>query len=60
MLNYQDDPVRVVVGLGMPFEIMLPGIVGFIAGRFGVLAGVGFLGLAPILMLIVMPWPTKR
>ncbi len=56
----QSGTVRVVVGLGMPFEIVLPGIVGFIAGRFGVLAGVGFLGLAPILMLIVMPWPTKR
>ncbi len=52
--------VRVVVGLGTPFEILLPGIVGFIAGQFGVLAGVGFLGLAPVLMLIVMPWRTRR
>ena len=56
----QSGTVRVVVGLGMPFEIALPGIVGFIAGRFGVLAGVGFLGLAPLLMLMVMPWRTKR
>ncbi|MBV8694746.1 MAG: MFS transporter, partial [Ktedonobacteraceae bacterium] len=31
--------VRAVIGLGMPFEVALPGIVGLVASRFGVLAG---------------------
>lgn len=47
--------VRAVVSLGGPFEIALPGIVGFIAARFGLLAGLGLLGLAPILMLLLAP-----
>ncbi|HEX6483497.1 MAG TPA: MFS transporter [Ktedonobacteraceae bacterium] len=47
--------VRAVISLGQPFEIVLPGIVGLVASRFGVLAGVGLLGLAPVLVLIVMP-----
>lgn len=47
--------VRTVIGLGMPFEIALPGIVGLVASRFGVLAGVGLLGLAPLLVLIIVP-----
>jgi Na+/melibiose symporter-like transporter len=47
--------VRAVIGLGQPFEIALPGIVGLVASRFGVLAGVGLLGLAPLLVLILVP-----
>ena len=47
--------VRTVIGLGMPFEVVLPGIVGLVASRFGLLAGVGLLGLAPLLVLIVVP-----
>jgi len=47
--------VRAVVSLGGPFEIALPGIVGFIAGRFGLLAGLRLLGLAPLLMLLLVP-----
>ncbi len=47
--------VLAIIGLGTPFEIALPGIVGFIAGRFGLLAGLGFLGLAPIFMLLLIP-----
>lgn len=48
--------VRAVSSLGAPFEVALPAIVGFIAARFGLLAGVGFLGLAPVLMLLLLPW----
>lgn len=48
--------VRAVVSLGAPFEVVLPAIVGFVSGRFGVFAGVGLLGLAPILMLLLVPW----
>lgn len=51
--------VRAIAGLGAPFEVALPGIVGFIAGRFGVLAGVVFLGLAPVLVLLLIPWGAK-
>ena len=47
--------VRAVISLGQPFEIVLPGIVGLVASRFGVLAGLGLLGLAPVLVLILMP-----
>ena len=50
--------VRAVVSLGAPFDVALPGIVGLIAGRFGLLAGLGFLGLAPALMLLLIPWRT--
>ncbi|MBV9707934.1 MAG: MFS transporter, partial [Chloroflexi bacterium] len=47
--------VRAVIGLGMPFEVALPGIVGLVASRFGVLAGVALLGLAPLLILLIAP-----
>jgi MFS family permease len=52
--------VRAIGSLSAPFEVALPGIVGFIAGNFGLLAGVGFLGLAPVLMLILLPWRKKK
>jgi Na+/melibiose symporter-like transporter len=51
--------VRTVSSLGRPLEVALPGVVGFIAGRFGVLASVGFLGLAPVLILLLVPRPRK-
>lgn len=51
--------VRAVIGFGMPFEVALPGIVGLVAGRFGVLAGVGLLGTAPLLILLLAPWRTR-
>lgn len=47
--------VRAVYALGSPFEVALPGIVGFLAGRFGLLAGLGFLGISPMLILLAMP-----
>lgn len=52
--------VRAVASLGAPFEVALPGIVGFISGHFGLLAGVGFLGLAPVLMLLLFPWRRNK
>jgi MFS family permease len=47
--------VLAVISLGGPFEIALPGIIGFVAARFGLLAGLGLLGLAPLLMLLLAP-----
>ena len=48
--------IRAIIGgLGQPFEIVLPGIVGLIAGRFGLLASLGFLGIAPVLFLLLAP-----
>ncbi len=47
--------VCAVIRLGAPFEVALPGLVGIVAGRFGALAGVGLLGLAPVLMLLLVP-----
>ncbi len=51
--------VRTVISLGAPFKVALPGIVGFVAGRFGVLAGIELLGLAPILVLLLVPKRSK-
>jgi MFS family permease len=47
--------VRAVTSLGQPFEIVLPGIAGLIAGWFGPLASLGFLGVAPVLFLVIAP-----
>lgn len=47
--------VRTVVSLGAPFEVALPGIVGVLAARFGITAGVAFLGLAPAAVLLLAP-----
>jgi Na+/melibiose symporter-like transporter len=46
--------VRAVCSFGAPLEIALPGIVGLVAGRFGVIAGVGVLGTAPLLTLLLL------
>ena len=51
--------VRAVIGLGAPFEVALPGIVGIVAGHFGALAGVALLGLAPLLILLLVPKSRK-
>jgi FSR family fosmidomycin resistance protein-like MFS transporter len=44
--------VRAVMGLGSPLEMALPAVVGFIAGQFGILAGLALLGSAPVLILL--------
>jgi len=51
--------VRAVVSFGAPFKVALPAIVGFVSGRFGVLAGIGLLGLAPVLILLLVPYKHK-
>jgi Na+/melibiose symporter-like transporter len=48
--------VRVVIGLGAPLEMLLPGVVGLVAASSGILAGLGVLGLAPVLMLVLLPY----
>ena len=47
--------VRAITGLGAPFDAALPAIVGLLASRFGLLAGLAFLGSAPLLMLLALP-----
>jgi Na+/melibiose symporter-like transporter len=47
--------VRTLISLGGPFEIVLPGIVGLIASNFGIRAGVAVLGIAPLLVLLLLP-----
>lgn len=52
--------VQAVIALGEPFEIALPVVVGLIAGQFGVLAAVGFLGLAPLGILLLAPRQARK
>ncbi|GCE12408.1 MFS transporter [Tengunoibacter tsumagoiensis] len=52
--------VRTVISLGAPFEMALPGAIGLISLNFGVLAGLGVLGLAPLLMLALLPYRQER
>ncbi len=53
--------VQAVVNLGDPFEVALPLVVGLIAGQFGVMAGLAFLGLAPLGVLLLAPgWKKAR
>jgi len=47
--------VATIVQLGKSFDIVLPGSVGLIAGQFGLLASLGFLGIAPVLFLVLAP-----
>jgi MFS family permease len=47
--------VRAVASLGTPFEVVLPYITGFVAGRFGVVASLCLLGTAPLLILLLKP-----
>jgi hypothetical protein len=47
--------VRAIISLGKPIDVLLPGVVGFIAGQFGLIAALGFLGSAPLLFLLIAP-----
>ena len=49
-----------IVGLLMPLELILPAIVGLLAGQFGLVAALGFLGLAPIGVLLLTPHTSKN
>ena len=44
-----------ISSLGQPFEILLPAFVGFVAGRFGLLASLALLGSAPLFFLLLAP-----
>jgi len=46
--------VRAVISLFNIIDVALPGLVGLIAGSFGILAGVSVLGTAPLLMLVLL------
>jgi predicted MFS family arabinose efflux permease len=48
--------VSAVAALGAPFEVGLPLVVGAVAARWGITAGVGLLGMAPLLVLVCIPW----
>lgn len=52
--------VRTVISLGAPFEMVLPGAIGLISTHFGVLVGLGVLGLAPLLLLTLLPYRRVR
>lgn len=54
MLPGRTGTLRAVVSLFNIIDVVLPGLVGIIAGRFGILAGVSVLGTAPILMLVLL------
>jgi hypothetical protein len=47
--------MRFVSSLGQPFEIVLPAIVGLVAGHFGLLASLVVLGSAPVFFLLLAP-----
>ena len=47
--------VQTVIALAAPFEIALPGVVGILSARYGITAGVAFLGLAPLGVLLLAP-----
>jgi len=47
--------MRFISSLCQPFEIALPAIVGFVAGRFGPLASLVVLGSAPVFFLLLAP-----
>ncbi|MFI5275063.1 MAG: hypothetical protein ACHQ4H_18690, partial [Ktedonobacterales bacterium] len=47
--------VRAILGLGEPFNILLPAVTGLIATRFGITAAVLFLGLSGLGVLLAYP-----
>ena len=51
---------RAITGLIMPLELGLPAVVGVLAERFGLVAALGFLGLAPIGVLLLAPRPQTK
>jgi fucose permease len=55
LLPGRSGTVRAVEDLGAPFEVALPLVVGALADRFGITAGMSVLGLAPLLVLLVLP-----
>lgn len=46
--------VLALTSLGGPFEMLLPGIVGLVAGRFGLVAGLSVLASAPLWVILLV------
>ena len=46
---------RAITGLIMPLELALPAVVGLLAERFGLVVALGFLGVAPVGVLLLIP-----
>lgn len=46
--------VRAIISLFAALDVALPGVVSVIADRYGILVGLEFLGLAPVLMLLLL------
>jgi len=46
--------VRTVMSLFVAVDVAIPGIVSIIADHYGLIAGLGFLGLAPVFMLLLL------
>lgn len=46
---------RAITGLVMPLELVLPALVGVLAERFSLVVALGFLGLAPIGVMLLAP-----
>jgi MFS family permease len=51
--------MRFISSLGQPFEIVLPVLIGIVAGRFGPLASLVVLGSAPVFFLLLAPGNKK-
>lgn len=49
-----------IIGLLMPLELILPALVGVLADHFGLIAALGFLGLAPVGVLLLAPRPDRN
>ena len=52
--------VRTVISMGAPFEVLLPSVVGLVAGHFGVIASICILGTAPFLVILLAAKGTAR
>jgi FSR family fosmidomycin resistance protein-like MFS transporter len=52
--------VRAASGLAGPVDAALPALVGAVASRFGVTAGIGLLVMAPVGVLLLAPRPQPR
>lgn len=46
---------RAITGLVMPLELLLPAVVGLLAERLGLVVALGFLGIAPLGVLLLLP-----
>jgi fucose permease len=52
--------VRTVISMGAPFEVLLPSVVGLVAGHFGIIASICILGTAPFLVILLAAKGSSR